>query len=81
MRTGACGSLAGEDLISRPADAIPMPEISRDAPSPKGGPAFLSIAAWPYRAEMAAAALAIGVLLLYGRLLVARDLDLEWTIF
>jgi hypothetical protein len=56
-------------------------ESSRDAPAPKFGPGFLSLAGLAYRLEMAAATIAVLALLFYWRLLVVRDLDMALTLF
>ena len=54
---------------------------SRDVHSPRSGPPFLRLNAWPYRLEMAGATITILALLFYGRLAVAGDLDVLATIF
>jgi len=53
---------------------------SEDAPRPKGGPPFLRLTSWPYRAEMAAATLAILALFVWRGLYVG-DLDVAATVF
>jgi hypothetical protein len=48
--------------------------VSQDARSPRWGPGFLRLNAWPYRAEYVAATVALLVYLVVGRGLVAQDL-------
>lgn len=56
-------------------------KVSKDIPSPKGGPPFLSLDAWPYRVEMAVATIVLAVALFYWQYYVVGHLDIAATIF